>query len=453
MKKIMLAILGLILVALTIGFAFAQEDCVDCCGDECAGESASSSTLDIATCDVWLNGYELEPDNTNNEVFERGDELEVKVRFKSSQKADDVQVMAFMTGYHRGDRSRDEIFDITSTFDIEENDKVHKVLTLKLPDDFKVDEGDKLKIRIVISDKFSRTYIKEYNLRVEPLAYSVIIQDIVLDPAEKVQAGRGVFVNVRIKNMGEDTEDSLKVTASIPELSLKATEYVDELEADEATTSEDMFLRIPSCTEAGDYAVKATVEYADGDEIVTKQTTIQILEDPACQATQGTGKDEKTVVTVPGKQDVIKGTSGTVYPIILENKGVTDRSYQLYASGLDSWATYKFDPGTLVLLKAGETQTAYLYITPKAEAQAGEKVFMVSVETAGDKKQIALTANVVEGETQTPLNGLDFKSLGQGLTIVLIVLVVLVIIFGLIIGFNKLKGNEEPEEVSGQTYY
>jgi uncharacterized membrane protein len=271
-----------------------------------------------------------------------------------------------------------------------------------------------------------------------------------LDPATRVQAGRGLFASVRVRNMGEDDEESVKITTSIPALDLKATEYIDELEFDEATTSEDMFLRIPSCTEPGEYVVKATVEYADGDETVTKQTSIEIFGDSECELVRP-GKEEKTVVTVPGRQDVVKGTSGTVYPIILENRGVTDRSYELSASGLDTWATYRFDPGTFVLVKRGDTETVYLYVTPKEDAPEGEKVFMVSVETEGDRKQIALTANVVGREVPSPLE--DLGKFRRPLEIGLIVLVVLLVILGLIIGFNKLKGNENEEDVSGQTYY
>ncbi len=460
MKKVILALLGIFLVVLSLGSAFANgtTDCIDCCnGGPCTGDEANTPTLDVEECIVRINDRVVKNDVTTLKAFERGQDLEIKVEFVSLQDADDVQVMAFMTGYHRGNKYTEQIFDITSTFDVKEDVSYEKVLNLKLPEDFKLESGDELKIRIEISDKYSHSFIREYNLKVEAAEHDMIIQDIVLDPSEKVQAGRGLFANVRIKNMGEDTEESLKVTTSIPALDLKATEYIDELDADKATTSEDMFLRIPSCATPGEYVVKATVEYADGDEVVTKQTTITITEDETCQLSGSgstTGKDEKTVVTVPGKQDVIKGTSGTVYPIILENKGVTDRSYQLSISGVDAWATYRFDPSTLVIIKAGETKTAYLYVTPKADAQTGEKVFMVSVETAGDSKQIALTANIIEGETQSPLGNVDLGSLRQGLTIGLIVLVVLLVILGLVVGFNKLKGNEqEPEEVSGQTYY
>ena len=83
---------------------------------------------------------------------------------------------------------------------------------------------------------------------------------------------------------------------------------------------------------------------------------------------------------------------------MLQNTGATDRSYELSVSGL-SWGTYRFDPGALVLLRSGETKTVYLYVAANDDAPEGEQVFKVTVETSGDEKEIALTANVVAGES------------------------------------------------------
>ena len=208
-----------------------------------------------------------------------------------------------------------------------------------------------------------------------------------------------------------------------------------------------------SASEPGTDVVKATVVFWNGDERVSKETTIQVTEDPACEADDddsGAGED-RTVVTVPGRQDVVKGTQGTVYPIILENNGNTDRTYEVSASGLDTWATYRFDPGTLTLVKAGEAETVYLYVTPKDDAAAGEKVFMVTVETDGDRKQIALNANVVEGDGgETPG---DFGDLSNFLEIAVVVLIVLVVVLALVVAFSRMKGDEENGDEGSQTYY
>ena len=412
MNKVLMVLMTVVMV-LVSAFVAVADDCQDCCGDDpCYGDDLNSPRLDVVDCIVQINDRIVKNDVTVLKAFDRGEDLQVEIEFVSLQDAEDVQVMAFLTGYHRGHNFVNEVFDMTSTFDVDANVSYKKTLELSLPDDFEYDTGDELKIRVQISDKFSAGYMREYNLKVEPQRDNVIIQDVILDPSTSVQSGRGLFASVRVKNMGMKTEESLKIEVSMPALGLKATEYIDELEEDEATTSEDLFLRIPSCVEAGSYVVRATVTYADGDETVSEETSITVTEDEACGLVNpgNEGSSDKTVVTVPGRQDVIKGTSGTVYPVILQNNGATDRAYELSVSGVDSWATYRFDPGAFVLIKSGETKTVYLYVTPSEDAPAGEKVFMVSVETSNDQKQIALTANVVEGEkTQSTLGDMDLS--------------------------------------------
>jgi hypothetical protein len=242
MKKITFAIIGLLLIALTVGSAFAQEDCVDCCyGGPCFGDDAQTPTLDVTECLVRINDRIVRNDVMVLKAFERGQDLEIKVEFVSSQMAQDVQIMAFLTGYHRGSRLREQIFDITPTFNVQPSVSYERVLRLRLPDDFRVLDGDELKVRLVIADRFATSYVREYNLLVEAQPHNLIIQDIILDPAGQVQAGRGLFVRARVRNMGQYTEESLRITASIPGLNIMATEYIDELDREQAITSEDMF--------------------------------------------------------------------------------------------------------------------------------------------------------------------------------------------------------------------
>ena len=187
MKKIMFVFMALIAV-LTVVAAFAQEDCVDCCdGGPCYGNSSYTPTLDVEECTVRINDRVVKSDVSVLKAYERGEDLELRVEFVSNQMAYDVQVMAFLTGYHRGHKFTDEIFDITPTFDVEPNVAYEKDLALRLPDDFDFDTGDELKIRVVISDKFSGSYVREFNLKVEALRDYVIIQDVILDPASQIK--------------------------------------------------------------------------------------------------------------------------------------------------------------------------------------------------------------------------------------------------------------------------
>ena len=143
----------------------------------------NSPRLDVVDCIVEINDRIVKNDVTVLKAFDRGEDLEVEIEFVSLQDAEDVQVMVFLTGYHRGHKFVEDIFDMTSTFDVDANVSYKKTLELKLPADFEYDTGDELKIRVQISDKFSAGYMREYNLQVEPQRDNVVIQDIILDPS------------------------------------------------------------------------------------------------------------------------------------------------------------------------------------------------------------------------------------------------------------------------------
>ena len=88
---------------------------------------------------------------------------------------------------------------------------------------------------------------------------------------------------------------------------------------------------------------------------------------------------------------------------------------------------------------AGESKIIYVYVAAKEVASEGEQTFGVEIKS-GDKllKEIVLKANVTKGASG--MGG--FK---KGLEIVLVVLVVLLFVIGLIIGFSRLRGNEEED--------
>ncbi len=131
---------------------------------------------------------------------------------------------------------------------------------------------------------------------------------------------------------------------------------------------------------------------------------------------------------------------------MISNLGSEAQAYTLVASGVDSWGTVRFEPGAVAIVQGESVKTVYMYVAAKEDAQAGAKVFKLSVEGKDDSKQVVLTANVVDDDSQ------DYNGLKRGLEIGLIVLVIILIILGLIIGFNKIRGEREDDEDS-QTYY
>ena len=157
----------------------------------------------------------------------------------------------------------------------------------------------------------------------------------------------------------------------------------------------------------------------------------------------------KTVITLATEaQDVVKGTSGAVYPLTLTNTGGVSKTYSLSATAGD-WASVKLSPSNVVVLNGGETKALFVHVSANDNAQAGEQVFSLAVKSGEQTlKELVLKANVEEGK-QSAASSVSLK---RALEVGLVVLVVLLVVLGLVIGFNKLKGDEE-EPREGQTYY
>jgi hypothetical protein len=131
---------------------------------------------------------------------------------------------------------------------------------------------------------------------------------------------------------------------------------------------------------------------------------------------------------------------------MVANMGEEVQRYSLEVSGENLWATSRVDP-LFVTVRPGETGELNALLTVKEDAPQGRNSFVAKVRS-GDQlvKEISLTADVNDGSL----------SFGDGtrkaLTVVFGVLVVLLIILGLVVAFNKMKGDEgEGEE--GTNYY
>ncbi|MFH1133511.1 MAG: hypothetical protein V1735_03395 [Nanoarchaeota archaeon] len=406
-----------------------------------------SLALASATIDwVKIDNDELDESGTNFiRDMERGDEFEVKVSVTGGNATvDNAQIEATIKGSHN-----DDIRDTTDTFDIKAGVTYVKKLTLTLPSDM---DQDSYKLRVRLEDRDGVGETMNYDFEIDTVRNSVIIRDVVFNPDESVMAGRSLLTVVRLKNLGEKDEEGIKVRAEILDLGVAASDFIDTLDADEGTTSEELYMRIPNCAEPGEYDVKVTVSYDDGDKSTTKVATIMVTKDEACgQATQPGQTQDQTIVSVPTSQRISVG-SGAVYPITITNTGSQAKTYALAVSGIDAWGTFRIDPTNVLVVGSGETKTALVYVNAKDDAAVGTYTFGLSVQSGSETKVANMEAVVQEGSQQQGSTG--WTSVKKGLEIALVVLVVVLVILGLIIGFNKLRGDgEDEEQEKSQTYY
>jgi hypothetical protein len=91
-------------------------------------------------------------------------------------------------------------------------------------------------------------------------------------------------------------------------------------------------------------------------------------------------------------------------------------------------------------VNAGQSKTAYLYVSTNADAELGDKPFTLNIESGSDSKAVPLVAKI------TKTAGADMSGFRNALQIGLVILVVILIIVGLVIGFNKMKENKQETE-------
>ncbi|MFH1510131.1 MAG: FixG Ig-like domain-containing protein [Candidatus Woesearchaeota archaeon] len=392
--------------------------------------------------DVYNDGDQL--------AVERGETLDIRVKLVASQEEENVEVAADILGYEYNDRVR--ISDSTSTFDMNENDTEYKDLEVKIPEN-----ADKAKydLHIRVGSRRGPTYEANILLNIKGARHDIQIKDVILSPENNVQAGRALLATVRIKNYGDKDEEGIKIKVSVPGLGISASDYVDKLDEGDSTTSEELYLRIPNCAEQGRYDMTVKVEYNEGYDEDSIETSILITEGDLCKPIVTPGQpttqptSPQTIISVGATmQDVTIGTGGVVYPLTLTNAGSNSRTYTLSVEGAD-WADVRVSPSNTIVVGAGETKAAFVYVAAKPAASAGQKMFSVTVSLGQETlKQIPLSANVVAGQAVQ----MNWERIKRGLEIGLVILVVLLVILGLIIGFNKLKGDSGPEEKE-KSYY
>lgn len=373
-------------------------------------------------------------------VVERGEKLDIKVKLQAGNQVEkNIEVDADILGYEYSDK--EGISDSSHTFDMDANDTQYISLSVTMPEKLDKDFYD---LRVRVGTRTGVAFEGLYRLNVKGQRHRLAIKDVIFRP-ERVKAGSNLFSLVRVKNIGEKDEEGIKITVSVPELGASAqdSDYIDELEADESTTSEELWIRIPACADPGLYEVHVTVEYDEGYEEVSTTEILEVLESDACEAAP-LMPVMPTITYSSQTQDVAQG-QGVVYPITITNAAKGSRSFTVIVNTGD-WATSKVSPSNVLVVGAGQTQTAYVYVYALPQASPGEHLFAVSITDArgATVQEIPLKANVVGAPRLWP-------RVRRALETALIVLVVLLVILGLIIAFNRLRGGEELEEA--ETYY
>lgn len=401
--------------------------------------AAQAADLPITIDKVKVDDVTLDPDRTTRLDIERGQKVEVEVLVTALEDIDDVEAEVFLSGFEYSKWER--AGDIIGPKNLDTNTQYKLEFEVPISDEF---EKDDYKLRVLLTDRDNQEIIQNYNLKIDVPRHKLRIDDVVFYPENSVKAGSALLATVRIENKGEMQEDDVKVKITIPNLGVSATEYINEIEEDDdEEETEEIFLRIPQCTEPGLYDAEVLVYFSEKhySEKITK--TIQVTENPLCAKDADT---PKTTITIGSQMESLEQGGSAIYPITITNAGRESKSYTVTVAAQD-WADVKISPSSTVLLQSGKTQTLYVFLDADKKAPVGAQVLTATISSSGEQlEQVTLTANI----TKAPSNVLKIV-----LEVILILLVVILVIIGLIIGFSKLKGNNEEVEDDLQTeaYY
>lgn len=418
MIKKLLSVFLMLVLALS-GIAFNSDDV------------KADSILNIV--DVDIDGTDMS--DTNILYVERGDEnVGIKVEMLSTEDIDGVRIEASIAGYEYS-----KINDITEMFDLEEGVKRTFTLRLDIPEDMDANEDYTLRIEAYTQDIETRD---SYTLRVKGPRHGLIIDDVLFTPSLNLNGKQPLFVTVRVENMGDNKEEDIKVSVSIPELGIEQATYIDELSAieddddeEDSESSDAIYIAFPQNVQAGTYDLIVKVEYNRGYsiEIETYQLTIDGV----------SGITEDVLVDITETSKSVNTGEGVVYTISIANMGTDVRAFTADVNGLD-WASYRVDP-IVTNVQPGSSTEMFVYVSPK-EGVEGQRTFTLNVKENGNVvKQFTLEANINEKS--------EWGSVLTGLEIGFVVLLVILVILGIILAATRMGKKKDEEEPLGETYY
>ncbi len=400
--------------------------------------SALDETNDLTVDSVEINDNQV--NFVKGEVLsvEEGQTLEIEVGLKAIAGVENIEVEAEISGYEYSDYENLE--DSTNLFDIAALTTKYVNLEVALPTML---EKSEYWLRLRIMGKTGAVIQKDIKLAVEPSRHGLDIADVVLSPGNSQKAGKSFLATVLLENFGDKTEKDVKVTVAIPALGVSATEFVDVIETDnnnvEYEDVPEMFLPLPANAQGGEYDLVVTAKYDNLMETVTQTMKVSVVVNEMFQTS-----DKLVLAYGPESQTVAAGSKAT-YAIALTNAGASSKAYMLEAVAGD-WAKVALSE-SLVVLEAGKNKVVYVDVAVAGDAPVGEHSASVVVKSNDNVLEtLNLKAKVVAASAPAAQ---EF-SLRNGLEVALIILVVLLVIIGLIVGFSRLKKDEDEEE---KTYY
>lgn len=230
------------------------------------------------------------------------DVVPVRVTFNAAENASDVKVKVYMEGH------RDDVSVSTGRFDIEDDVRYTKLLSLRLPSDCdELSEEYTLYVEVVSRNDRSE---EEYTISMQRESYTFKVLSV--DYSSRVLAGEVLPVSVVVKNTGYNRMDDTYVVVSIPALGVSIRGYVGDLIPTEEYDDDDyndgydeeedsiekvVYLKIPANAESDVYDLEVRAYNNDDRISVTKLVNIEGESEEEDSEIEISDDDDETAVS------------------------------------------------------------------------------------------------------------------------------------------------------------
>lgn len=364
--------------------------------------------------------------------------LNLRVRLTSLENVQDAHIDAILS-FENGV----VVADATSTFDLSKGSNSVKSLELPLIGKF---EQNNFRLRVRVINPDGNVEEKTYGIILNQNKFPFVISSILLNPENKVQAGKSLEVKATFKNNGVVPFDGVNLKVSIPELDISSTKFIDAAKANKAVISEEFLLPILDDVQTGTYNIRFEILSQFGSLSAVKEVPVSVL-GKSEQSTEES--DDRLVVNVPiAEQDINNDGSEAVYPITLTNEGSKAHSYSLLFDNA-GWANLRLSDSSAFVISPQETKTVNVYVSAKENAK-DEKSFLVTIKR-DDRilTQVSLKGSIVNVSSSSIKSSTIFGIFLIGFFVLLVV--------ALFFGIRHMQGSsakeKEPEKYYTENYY
>lgn len=373
--------------------------------------------LDVIIENVQVNSVNVADDDVLQVV--NGENVNVELQLYAQENVEDARFRIFIEGYEH-----DTILASSEIFSVNEGNTYVKRLNVQLPSD--MDSQDEYKLRIEGANDLSGLTYKEYSLYVDTQRHRVDILDLVMTPSSGVEPGQNVISNVRLKNRGQQSQDSVKVSVSVPELGITESSYVSNVNSDEVATSDDMLILVPESAEAGQYDAEVTLSYNDGYTSTVDTYTFNVLAPKEAE--------ERNLLVSYNENIDLKADKTKTFDVVIANPNMEAKPISLAASD-NAWAKVEVSP-SLAMVAGGEDATFTVKVTPKSAVE-GEKSLSLIVKEGTNVVDTLNVNTYVEGDSSNLLN----------ILLAVLIIIGIIILIALVVVIAK-RRNETSDDVA-----